>query len=61
MSRKRDSLVFAAPKGTMDYFDFYRERIVKFVRNKKVKDKETVTKPADVGLKKVFLGKLDIS
>jgi hypothetical protein len=32
------------------------------VRNKKVKDKKTVTKPADVGLKDVFLGKLkDIS
>jgi hypothetical protein len=32
------------------------------VRNKKVKDKETVTKPVDVGLRKVLLGKLkDIS
>ena len=23
--KTRDTLVFEAPKGTMDYFDFYRE------------------------------------
>jgi len=29
------------------------------VRNNKVKDKETVTMPADVGLKKIFLGEAE--